>query len=128
MGRKKQTVPSVNLSPLRAARLYKLLNALSVTPQTRMALRRKLRVDVRGFYRDVESLRKFVIEIETDSASRYLLAGSMDDALARFPLPDLGLNVREAMQLVSGVASAQTKLKRKIDAFLNGTSLKRGKK
>jgi len=93
-----------------------------------MALRRKLRVDVRGFYRDVESLRKFGIEIETDSASRYLLAGSMDDALARFPLPDLGLNVREAMQLVSGVASAQTKLKRKIDAFLNGTSLKRGKK
>lgn len=124
MGRKKQATPEVHLTPARATRLYKLLGALSTAPQTRMALRRKLRIDTRGFYRDLEALRKLGIEIAADDDGRYNLSGTLEDALSRFPLPDPVLNVREAMQLVNGVASAQNKLKRKIDAFLKGSPFK----
>lgn len=127
MGRKK-SAPEVNLTPSRVARLYKLLNALSSAPQTRVALRRKLRVDTRGFYRDLEALRNLGIEIAADSEGRYNLAGPLDDALGRFPLPDPCLNIREALQLVNGIASAQSRLKRKIDALLNGTPFKRPNK
>ena len=78
-------------------------------------------MDTRGFYRDLESLRRLGIEIAADRDGRYNLAGSLDEALTRFPLPDPGLNVREAMQLVNGVASAQQKLRRRVEAFLKAS-------
>jgi predicted DNA-binding transcriptional regulator YafY len=118
MGRKKQPANDLNLTPSRAARLYKLLTVLDSAPHTRLAIRRKLRVDTRGFYRDLDALRKLGIEIAADGDGRYSLCGTLEEALTRFPMPDPGLNVREALQLVNGVASAQQKLKRKVEAFL----------
>src|SRR5207247_731071 len=41
----------------RAARLVRLLQLLGTGPQTRVALARRLRLDIRSFYRDLELLR-----------------------------------------------------------------------
>ena len=42
----------------RAARLYRLLQLLSRGPQPRATLIRRLRLNIRGFYRDLDLLRK----------------------------------------------------------------------
>ena len=56
----------------RAQRLFRLLKLLGQGPQTRLALTRKLRVAIRGFYRDLEVLRDVGIKIKLHD-SRYHL-------------------------------------------------------
>ena len=64
MARKRTTSPAgtpstaahSGLTAERIIRLYRLLRLLKA-PEKREALTRRLRVDVRGFYRDLESLR-----------------------------------------------------------------------
>lgn len=123
MGRKKLAAPlTPTLTPQRASRLYRLLTLLGAGPQTRPALLRKLGLDVRGFYRDLEALRGLGIEVNTGDDNRYSLTGDLDDALARLPFPDPGLNFRDVQQLAKGDTTAHRKLKRRIDHFLgNGT-------
>ena len=122
MGRKAvEAVAQVSLTPSRAARLYKLLTLLGDGSQTRAALLRKLKLDVRGFYRDLEALRTLGIEVAAGSDdARYALAGELDDALAKLPFPDPGLNVRDALQLANGSTAAHRKLKQRVNSFLNG--------
>ena len=50
----------------RAARLYRLVQFLGSGPKTREALRRKLKLDTRGFYRDLEFLRAAGITVDLD--------------------------------------------------------------
>ncbi|HSQ56333.1 MAG TPA: hypothetical protein VLM40_11390, partial [Gemmata sp.] len=90
---------SVSLTAQRAGRFYRLLTLLDSGPQTRQQLIRRLRIDVRGFYRDLESLREIGIDIVTRDDNRYALIGSLEDALARLPFPDPGLNFRDVQQL-----------------------------
>src|SRR5207253_231940 len=73
MGRKKVEAAPVILTPQRAARLYKLLILLGEGPQTRQFLLRRLKLDIRGFYRDLESLRALGIEVEPDLGNKYSL-------------------------------------------------------
>jgi predicted DNA-binding transcriptional regulator YafY len=121
MRRKKVDASTVSLTPLRAARLYRLLTLLGSGPQTRSFLLRRLRLDVRGFYRDLEALRALGIDVETTGdESRYTLAGDLDDALAKLPFPDPGLNVRDALQLSNGSTAAHRKLKQRVNSFLSG--------
>ena len=121
MGRKKVDASAVSLTSLRAARLYRLLTLLGTGPQTRGFLLRRLKLDVRGFYRDLEALRALGIEVATaGDDARYALAGGLDDALARLPFPDPGLNVRDALQLANGSTAAHRKLKQRVNSFLNG--------
>lgn len=121
MGRKKVDAPAVSLTSLRAARLYRLLTLLGTGPQTRGFLLRRLKLDVRGFYRDLEALRTLGIEVTTTGDdARYALAGELDDALAKLPFPDPGLNVRDALQLANGSTAAHRKLKQRVNSFLNG--------
>ena len=119
MGRKKVEVAPVTLTAPRAARLYRLLTLLGVGPQTRQQLLRRLKLDVRGFYRDLEALRGLGIEVTAGDDTRYSLAGDLDDALARLPFPDPGLNFRDVQQLAKGDTAAHRKLKQKINSFLN---------
>ena len=122
MGRKAvEAVAQVSLTPSRAARLYKLLTLLGDGPQTRTALLRRLKLDVRGFYRDLEALRGFEIEITSTDENKYALTGGLDDALARLPFPDPGLNLRDALQLANGTTTAHRKLRQRINSFLNGS-------
>ncbi len=118
MGRKKQVADAaLSLTPRRAGRLYRLLTQLGSGPQTRAALLRRLKLDVRGFYRDLEVLRQLDIVVTTDQ-TKYVLAGGVDDALSRLPFPDPGLNLREVMQLSSGTTAAHRKLRKRLDEFL----------
>ncbi len=113
---------SVTLTNQRAARLYRLLTLLGVGPQTRQQLLRRLKLDVRGFYRDLEALRELGVEVSTCEDNRYTLAGGLDDALSRLPFPDPGLNFRDVQQLAKGDTTAHRKLKQRINTFLGSNS------
>jgi predicted DNA-binding transcriptional regulator YafY len=97
----------------RIARLYRLLRILS-TPQKREALTRRLRIDVRGFYRDLESLRTLGVSVPLEGG-RYHLDETMDAALAYLPFPDPQLTCGEALTLAKGRTAAHRKLREQIE-------------
>jgi hypothetical protein len=121
MGRSRAEPAAVALTPARAGRLYRLLTLLGTGPQTRPLLLRKLKLDVRGFYRDLEALRGYGIEIHPDEQARYALAGDLDEALAHLPFPDPGLSVRDALQLASGTSPVHRRLRQRVNAFLGNS-------
>ena len=118
MGSKKPTPAPITLTAQRAARLYKLLALLGEGPLTRRSLLSRMKMDVRGFYRDLEALRGFRIEIGLGLDNRYALPLKIDDALARLPYPDPGLSVRDVLQLCNGSTAAHRKLKQSVNSFL----------
>lgn len=61
--------------------------ALGRWPLTRHQILRKLRIDVRGFYRDLEALRELGVEVVIADDNRYSLAINLEEALARLPSP-----------------------------------------
>jgi hypothetical protein len=101
------------VTPERAARLYRLLHLLGAGPQSRSALTRRLRLDVRGFYRDLELLRSAGIGVSLENR-RYALEESVDSASGRLPFPDPRLTLSEALQLAKGRSAAHRKLKEQI--------------
>jgi predicted DNA-binding transcriptional regulator YafY len=101
----------------RAARLYRLLSLTADKAQTRTALLRKLRVDLRGFYRDLELLRSLGIAVPADG-DRYQLLGTLDEALALLPFPDPGLSLREALVLCNGRTDAHRKLRSRVNTLI----------
>jgi hypothetical protein len=109
---------SVTLTAQRAARLYRLVTLLGHGPQTRQQILRRLKLDVRGFYRDLEALRGLGVEVTPGEDNRYWLAGDLDDALARLPFPDPGLNFWDVQQLAKGDTLAHRKLRQRINSFL----------
>jgi hypothetical protein len=98
----------------RFARLYRLLQFLAGGPQTRDRLTRTLRLDVRGFYRDLELLRAAGIGVALEEG-RYGLVGELEDALARLPFPDPHLTLGEARQLAKGRSRAHRYLQEQIE-------------
>lgn len=114
---RRKPAPALITAP-RAARLYKLLTLLGDSPQVRRTLLLRMKVDVRGFYRDLELLRGLHIEINLGPDNRYSLPLSLDDALARLPFPDPGLSVRDVLQLCNGSTSAHRKLRQSVAAIL----------
>jgi predicted DNA-binding transcriptional regulator YafY len=117
MGRNKPHDPYPAVTAQRATRLYRLLSLTAEKAQTRTTLLRKLRVDLRGFYRDLELLRSLGIGIPSDG-DRYHLLGTLDDALARLPFPDPGLSLREALVLCNGRTDAHRKLRTRVNTFI----------
>lgn len=113
--RKSDAVP--HITQPRAARLYRLLVALSRGPQTRDALTKKLKVNTRGFFRELRTVRDLGIEVTTDDA-KYHLGHGLDDALARLPVPDPGLSVREALVLCRGSTDVHRKFRRTVEGLL----------
>lgn len=107
----------VAVTPERFVRLYHLLELLAAGPQTRTALIRRLRLDVRGFYRDLELLRAANINV-TLAEGRYSLAGDMSAVVERLPFPDAHLTLGEARALARGKGRAQGYLKQLIDRLL----------
>ncbi len=106
------------VTPERAARLYRLLHLLGSGPQTRAALARRLKLDVRGFYRDLELLRGAGIVVQFDGR-HYSLQGAAAVAVARLPFPDPHLTLGEAQQLAKGRTKAHQKLKAQIAAIID---------
>ncbi len=93
----------------RAARLYRLIALLGQGPQTRAVLTRRLRLGIRGYYRDLEILRSVGIAIDL-VAGKYLLRDELTPALERLPFPDPGLTLGEARQLARGRSQAHKKI------------------
>jgi hypothetical protein len=101
----------------RARRLYRLLQLLGTGPQSRDTLLRKLRLDIRGFYRDLELLRTAGIGVLL-SGGRYRLADELDEAVAQLPFPDPGLTLGEAIELARGRTAAHRKIKAEINRIV----------
>jgi hypothetical protein len=118
MPRRKPASAAVILTAPRAARLYRLLTVLGDGPQTRRVLLLRMKVDVRGFYRDLELLRDLRIDITLGPDNRYTLPISLDESLARLPFPDPGLSVRDVLQLCNGSTAAHRKLKLSVATIL----------
>lgn len=105
--------PARSVSSERAARLYHLLHAIADKPMTRLQLQKKLRLDVRAFYRDLELLRGAGIPVSMVK-SRYVLEQPLVEAAARLPFPDPGLTLGEALRLSKGRTRAHEKLRDQI--------------
>ncbi len=97
----------------RAGRLHRLLRLLGTGPKTRDALTKQLRLDVRGFYRDLEVLRAADIAVRLRDR-RYVLEEEVAAAVARLPFPDPRLTLGEAVQLGKGRTAAHRKLQKQI--------------
>jgi predicted DNA-binding transcriptional regulator YafY len=105
------------VTPERFARLYRLVRLLAAGTHTRTELARRLRLDVRGFYRDLEVLRDAGIAVAVTNGL-YGLEGSADDALALLPFPDPRLTLGEALQLAKGRGAIHSKLKAHIQRLV----------
>jgi hypothetical protein len=101
----------------RAARLYKLLRLLAVGPQKRDTLTKRLKLDVRGFYRDLDLLHRAGIAV-TLSQQRYTLEDDADDAIARLPFPDPRLTLGEVKLLAKGKTKAHRKLQEQMSRIV----------
>jgi hypothetical protein len=75
---------------------------------------RPLKLDVRGFYRDLQCLRASGIEVTLDKG-KYSLVGKQEAALARVPFPDPGLSFGEAVVLAKGKSAPHLKLRKMVN-------------
>jgi biotin operon repressor len=106
-----------HLTPNRATRLFKLLTLLGDGPQPRDTLSRKLKLDPRGFYRDLNELRTLGVTIDVQG-TKYQLVGALDDALAMLPFPDPGLSFYDALVLSRGSSAPHKKLRKRYDGLV----------
>jgi predicted DNA-binding transcriptional regulator YafY len=85
----------------RFVRLYRMVRLLAGGAQTREALARRLRLDVRGFYRDLDLLRSSGVAV-TLERGRYALEQDAAAALDLLPFPDPRLTLGAARALAKG--------------------------
>jgi predicted DNA-binding transcriptional regulator YafY len=105
------------ITPARAARLYRLLQFLTKRPIAREELARTLKIDMRGFFRDLKTLRDLGVRVRT-THHLYSLSQRFEQAVTRLPFPDPRLKLNEAIQLAKGRTAAHRKLKRQIKAIV----------
>jgi hypothetical protein len=111
-----ESPPAVTLD--RARRLCRLVRLLGTGSQKRATLLQRLRLDVRGFYRDLEFLRdKLSISIDLEEG-RYVLKSKAEAAINKIPLPDPHFTLGEAVQLSKGRTAVHRKLKGLLDEIL----------
>ncbi len=97
----KPTLSAAGVTPERFVRLYRMVKLLAGSAQTREALARRLQLDVRGFYRDLDLLRSSGVSVAL-TAGRYTLEQDANDALALLPFPDPHLTLGAAKTLAKG--------------------------
>ncbi len=89
------------VTAVRFVRLYRMVKLLAGGTQSRETLTRRLRLDVRGFYRDLGLLRSSGALIAL-VGGRYTLEQDVDDALALLPFPNPQLTLGSAKTLAKG--------------------------
>ena len=94
----------------RSARLCRLVSLVAGKGASRALLLRRLRLDVRTFYRALEALREVGVVVELKEG-KYVLAGDADAAVDRLPFPDPQLSLGEARQLGKGRGAVHRKIK-----------------
>lgn len=115
--KKSSTGPAGSLTRDRAARLVRLLQQLAQGPQSRAALLRRLRLGVRGFYRDLQVLRSVGIAVDLQRG-KYSLLLEPATALDQLPFPDPGLTLGEARDLARGRTAGHRKIKAQFESIL----------
>ena len=117
MAKKKSTVPSPadrsGVTPERFARLVQMLHLLADKPLTREMLTRRLKTDIRGFYRDLGLVRTAGVGIDL-ADSRYHLENPLEESLGMLPFPDPLLTLSEARLLAKGRTAAHKKLREQL--------------
>jgi hypothetical protein len=79
-------------------------------------LLRRLNLNIRGFYRDLEAVRMAGISISL-AAGRYTLDDDAEEAIERLPFPDPGLTIGEARQLARGRGRGNKKIQQQLKAI-----------
>lgn len=102
-----------NVTPDRAERLYRLLRLLGNGARSRASVLRQLRLNIRGFYRDLEVLRAVGVRVELTNG-HYTLLDDLADAVERLPFPDPCLTVGDARQLARGRSRAHEKIRQRL--------------
>ncbi len=120
------SVPAASVTPERAARLSKLLELLSLNGKPRQVLLTKLDLDLRGFYRDLKTLRERGIAVRV-GRDIYRLDGELDSARAKLPCPDPYLSLAELEQLSKGRTEAHRKLQKLLHSMLGTKPAKKAK-
>lgn len=118
MGRSKADSPSATSVTLeRATRLSRMLKLIAKSARPRDALLTKLKLDVRGFYRDLKTLRDRGILVSADGDT-YRLCEDLGEARSKLPCPDPMLSVAELQVLSKGHTEAHRKLRRLLDSLV----------
>jgi hypothetical protein len=84
-------------------------------------LLRRLGLNQRGFYRDVELLRAAGIRA-VPSGGRYSLALRLTEAVDRLPFPDPRLTLGEAQRLARGSTAAHRSLRKRVEQITKAAS------
>ena len=118
MAKKRAAAPTLSersgVTAERFARLVHLIHLLADKPLTREVLTKRLKIDVRGFYRDLGLVRTAGIDIEL-ADGRYHLSDKVETALGLLPFPDPHLTLAEARLLSKGRTPAHKKLRELIE-------------
>ena len=124
MARKRQGAPRPAepsaVTAERFTRLYRLVQLLVAGASTRQTLARRLKLDVRGFYRDLELLRASGIELAVVNG-RYVLQEPVAGVLSRLPFPDPRLTLGETRVLAKGRSAVHRKLAELLRRLTPGT-------
>ena len=104
----------VSVTLERAHRLFRLVKLLGKSPLTRDAAAKKLRVDIRSFYRDLTIIRRIGLTV-TLKDGKYRLIDPVIEAAERLPFPDACLTIGEARFLARGRNPVQRKIKSILD-------------
>lgn len=118
MARKQAAAAITSVTHDRAGRLFRLLTLLADGPQSRQALTRRLRLGLRGFYRDLEALRGVGVEVVL-AGGKYALREDAAQAIERLPFPDPGLTHGEARQLARGRQPGNKKIRALLEKIEN---------
>jgi predicted DNA-binding transcriptional regulator YafY len=103
-----------SVTAARVARLYRFIRLLAAGPISRTSLLRRLGLNQRGFYRDIELLRTAGIRVTTQDG-RYVLAPGFQAAVDMLPFPDPRLTLGEAQRLARGRTADHRALRKKIE-------------
>jgi len=114
---KKPTPAREAVTPDRCVRLCRLIQLLTNGPKKRDVLAKKLRLDVRGFYRDLDLLRKSGVSIAL-LGGLYHLDQKPNEATDLLPFHDPLLTIGEARQLSKGRTVAHRRIKAKLEQIL----------
>jgi hypothetical protein len=125
---KKKTVQrprgrSRSVTAARVARLYRFIRLLADGTVARSILLRRLGLNQRGFYRDIELLRAAGIRVQPREG-RYSLVPTFDAAVDLLPFPDPRLSLGEAQRLAKGSTAAHRALRERVHQITNSRPAK----
>ncbi|MCS7022371.1 MAG: hypothetical protein NZ703_01955 [Gemmataceae bacterium] len=116
--RRKATRALPALSRRRLIRLFRFLKLVEKSALKREQIMKRLQLDIRGFYRDLETLRQLKISIKVGADHRYHLQGTLEEALQHLPFPDPQLTFSEVALLIQGDTPAHNKLRKQWEALV----------